>query len=205
MDIPRRKEREAPDKLTSELLFFCTWITRGWVPIDALTTFCPHSDGSYYRYATDLYLCGAVPPLHIRNHRYLGRPDRCFVCLPSDKENWLPMRFDMESQHLQRLARMVCLLGTADVSLCLSRWGDGPGHSYPPYPPLYADLDERTFYRDKKLAEKVLYTYKKDYDAICWSLDDYEIAEDLALIQRTLKRLRRSGLVEDKWDDEEIL
>lgn len=67
------------------------------------------------------------------------------------------MRFDMESQHLQRLARMVCLLGTADVSLCLSRWGDGPGHSYPPYPPLYADLDERTFYRDKKLAEKVLY------------------------------------------------
>ena len=61
MDIPRRKERKGPDKLTSELLFFCTWITRGRVPIDALTTFCPHSDGSYYRYATDLYLCGAVP------------------------------------------------------------------------------------------------------------------------------------------------
>ena len=70
---------------------------------------------------------------------------------------------------------------------------------------MYADLDERTFYRDKKLAEKVLYTYKKDYDAICWSLDDNEITEDLALIQRTLKRLRRSGLAEGKWDDEEIL
>ena len=70
---------------------------------------------------------------------------------------------------------------------------------------MYADLDERTFYRDKKLAEKVLYTYKEDYDAICWSLDDNEITEDLALIQRTLKRLRRSGLAEDKWDDEEIL
>lgn len=70
---------------------------------------------------------------------------------------------------------------------------------------MYADLDERTFYRDKKLAEKVLYTYKEDYDAICWSLDDNEITEDLALIQRTLKRLRRSGLAEGKWDDEEIL
>ena len=70
---------------------------------------------------------------------------------------------------------------------------------------MYADLDERTFYRDKKLAEKVLYTYKEDYDAICWSLDDNEITEDLALIQRTHKPLRRSGLAEGKWDDEEIL
>ena len=28
MDIPRRKNRQHPDKLTAELLFFCFWLTR---------------------------------------------------------------------------------------------------------------------------------------------------------------------------------
>ena len=28
MDIPRRKNRDRPDKLTAELLFFCLWLTR---------------------------------------------------------------------------------------------------------------------------------------------------------------------------------
>ncbi len=27
MDIPRRKTRDRPDKLTAELLFFCFWLT----------------------------------------------------------------------------------------------------------------------------------------------------------------------------------
>lgn len=35
MDIPRRKNRDCPDKLTAELLFFCFWLTRcGEVELD---------------------------------------------------------------------------------------------------------------------------------------------------------------------------
>ena len=55
MDIPRRKNRQHPDKLTAELLFFCFWLTRcGEVELGCferygLENYGQHSPSSYRR------------------------------------------------------------------------------------------------------------------------------------------------------------
>lgn len=167
MDIPRRKKRQHSDKLTTELLFFCLWLTRcGEVELgDFKWHSGERSSASYRRYAEELAACGAVPRMKLRDN------GRRFVSAPPVEDFAPEVRFDGEDDHLRRLARLVCMAASVlvpDGSLeafdnTIDEYRRYNLH-YPDYHAAYEGLDTRTLRRDKQAVRQVLLLWK-DYDA----------------------------------------
>jgi hypothetical protein len=167
MDIPRRKNRDRPDKLTAELLFFCFWLTHcGEVELGDFKWHCgERSSASYRRYAEELAACGAIPRLKLRDN------GRRFVSAPPVEEFVPSVRFDLADDHLRRLARLACMaasvlapdgeLSAFDNAIEDYRYYD---LHYPDYHAAYEGLDPRTLRRDKQAVRQVLLRWK-DYDA----------------------------------------
>lgn len=165
MDIPRRKNRDRPDKLTAELLFFCFWLTHcGEVELGDFKWHCgERSSASYRRYAEELAACGAIPRLKLRDN------GRRFVSAPPVEEFVPEMRFDWEDDHLRRLARLVCMAASVlapdgsleafDNAIEDYRYYD---LHYPDYHAAYEGLDTRTLRRDKQAVRQVLLRWKDD-------------------------------------------
>ena len=115
MDIPRRKNRQHPDKLTAELLFFCFWLTRcGEVELGCferygLENYGQHSPSSYRRYAKELEKCGAILRMKLRGNNADGNNRRRFISDPPVEDFASAIRFDSEDDHLRRLARLACM------------------------------------------------------------------------------------------------
>lgn len=165
MDIPRRKNRDRPDKLTAELLFFCFWLTRcGEVELDDFKWHSgERSSASYRRYAEELAACGAIPRLKLRDN------GRRFISDPPVEDFAPEMRFDWEDDHLRRLARLVCMAASVlapDGSLeafdnAIEDYRYYNLH-YPDYHAAYEGLDPRTLRRDKQAVRQVLLRWKDD-------------------------------------------
>lgn len=121
MDIPRRKKRQHSDKLTAELLFFCLWLTRcGEVELGCFESYglenCgQHSPSSYRRYAKELEKCGAIPRMKLRGNNTDGNNRRRFISDPPVEDFAPSVRFDLADDHLQRLARLVCMAASVLV------------------------------------------------------------------------------------------
>lgn len=167
MDIPRRKTRDRPDKLTAELLFFCLWLTRcGEVELgDFKWHSGERSSASYRRYAEELAACGAVPRMKLRDN------GRRFVSAPPVEEFVPSVRFDLADDHLRRLARLVCMAAAVltpdgELSAFDNAIEDYRYYNlhYPDYHAAYGGLDARTLRRDKQAVRQVLLLWK-DYDA----------------------------------------
>ena len=99
MDIPRRKNRDRPDKLTAELLFFCFWLTRcgevelGCFESYGLENYGQHSPSSYRRYAKELEKCGAIPRMKLRGNNTDGNNRRRFISTITQRmRDWTPAR-----------------------------------------------------------------------------------------------------------------
>lgn len=180
MDIPRRKNRDRPDKLTAELLFFCFWLTRyGEVELgDFKWHSGERSSASYRRYAEELAACGAIPRLKLRDN------GRRFVSAPPVEDFAPEVRFDGEDDHLRRLARLVCMAASVlapDGSLeafdnTIDEYRRYALH-YPDYHAAYERLDPRTLRRDKQTVRQVLLRWK-DYDARRMQRDE-DVEEEL--------------------------
>ena len=190
MDIPRRKNRDRPDKLTAELLFFCFWLTRcGEVELDDLKWHSgERSSASYRRYAEELAACGAVPRLKLRDN------GRRFISDPPVEKFVPSVRFDLADDHLQRLARLVCMaaavlapngsLEVFDNAIEDYRYYD---LHYPDYRAAYEGLDARTFRRDRQLARNVLLLWKEDDTASKQRDEDVEEEITAAFMERLRK------------------
>ena len=159
MDIPRRKNRDRPDKLTAELLFFCFWLTHcGEVELDDFKWHSgERSSASYRRYAEELAACDAIPRLKLRDN------GRRFVSAPPVEEFVPSVRFDLADDHLQRLAR---LAPDGELSAFDNAIEDYRYYNlhYPDYHAAYEGLDARTLRRDKQAVRQALLLWK-DYDA----------------------------------------
>ena len=191
MDIPHRKNRDRPDKLTAELLFFCFWLTRcGEVELDDFKWHSgERSSASYRRYAEELTSCGAVPRLKLR--------DNCqrFISDPPVEEFVPTVRFDLADDHLRRLARLVCMaaavlapdgsLEVFDNAIEDYRYYD---LHYPNYRAAYEGLDARTFRRDRQLVRDVLLLWKEDDTASKQRDEDVE-EEITATFMERLRKL----------------
>ena len=165
MDIPRRKNRDRPDKLTAELLFFCFWLTHcGEVELGDFKWHCgERSSASYRRYAEELAACGAIPRLKLRDN------GRRFVSA-SPVEEFVPsVRFDLADDHLRRLARLACMAASVlapdgELSAFDNAIEDYRYYNlhYPDYHAAYEGLDARTLRRDKQTVRQVLLRWKDD-------------------------------------------
>lgn len=165
MDIPRRKNRDRPDKLTAELLFFCFWLTHcGEVELGDFKWHCgERSSASYRRYAEELAACGAIPRLKLRDN------GRRFVSA-SPVEEFVPsVRFDLADDHLRRLARLACMAASVlapdgELSAFDNAIEDYRYYNlhYPDYHAAYEGLDPRTLRRDKQAVRQVLLRWKDD-------------------------------------------
>ena len=172
MDIPRRKNRDRPDKLTAELLFFCLWLTRcGEVELGAYAWYGQHSTASYRRYAKELEKCGAIPRMKLRGNNTDCNTRRRFISDPPVEDFAPEMRFDWEDDHLRRLARLVCMAAAVltpdgELSAFDNAIEDYRYYNlhYPDYHAAYEGLDARTLRRDKQAVRQVLLLWK-DYDA----------------------------------------
>ena len=191
MDIPRRKNRDRPDKLTAELLFFCFWLTHcGEVELGDFKWHCgERSSASYRRYAEELAACGAIPRLKLRDN------GRRFVSA-SPVEEFVPsVRFDLADDHLRRLARLACMaasvlapdgeLSAFDNAIEDYRYYD---LHYPDYHTAYEGLDARTLRRDKQTVRQVLLRWKDD-DTASKQRDEAIEEEITAEFLARLKRL----------------
>lgn len=167
MVIPRRKNRDRPDKLTAELLFFCFWLTRcGEVEMDDFKWHSgERSSASYRRYAEELAACGAIPRLKLRDN------GRRFISAPPVEEFVPSVRFDLADDHLRRLARLACMAAAVltpdgELSAFDNAIEDYRYYNlhYPDYHTAYEGLDPRTLRRDKQAVRQVLLLWK-DYDA----------------------------------------
>ena len=167
MVIPRRKNRDRPDKLTAELLFFCFWLTRcGEVEMDDFKWHSgERSSASYRRYAEELAACGAIPRLKLRDN------GRRFISAPPVEEFVPSVRFDLADDHLRRLARLACMAAAVltpdgELSAFDNAIEDYRYYNlhYPDYHAAYEGLDTRTLRRDKQAVRQVLLLWK-DYDA----------------------------------------
>ena len=191
MDIPRRKNRDRPDKLTAELLFFCFWLTRcGEVELDDFKWHSgERSSASYRRYAEELAACGAVPRLKLRDN------GRRFVSAPPVEEFVPSVRFDLADDHLRRLARLVCMAAAVltpdgELSAFDNAIEDYRYYNlhYPDYHAAYEGLDARTFRRDRQLARDVQLIWK-EYDMNRMQRDE-DVEEELtAEFMARLKKL----------------
>lgn len=165
MDIPRRKNRDRPDKLTAELLFFCFWLTHcGEVELGDFKWHCgERSSASYRRYAEELAACGAIPRLKLRDN------GRRFVSA-SPVEEFVPsVRFDLADDHLRRLARLACMAASVlapdgELSAFDNAIEDYRYYNlhYPDYHAAYEGLDPHTLRRDKQAVRQVLLRWKDD-------------------------------------------
>lgn len=190
MDIPRRKTRDRPDKLTAELLFFCFWLTRcGEVELDDFKWHSgERSSASYRRYAGELAACGAVPRLKLRDN------GRRFISAPPVEEFVPSVRFDLADDHLQRLARLVCMaaavlapdgsIAAFDNTIDDYRYYD---LHYPNYRAAYEGLDARTLRRDRQLARDVLLLWKENDTASKQRDEDVEEEITAAFMERLRK------------------
>ena len=190
MDIPRRKNRDRPDKLTAELLFFCFWLTHcGEVELGDFKWHCgERSSASYRRYAEELAACGAIPRLKLRDN------GRRFVSA-SPVEEFVPsVRFDLADDHLRRLARLACMAASVlapdgELSAFDNAIEDYRYYNlhYPDYHAAYEGLDPRTLRRDKQAVRQVLLRWKDDDTASKQRDEDIEeeiTAEFLARLKR---------------------
>ena len=191
MDIPRRKNRDRPDKLTAELLFFCFWLTHcGEVELGDFKWHCgERSSASYRRYAEELAACGAIPRLKLRDN------GRRFVSAPPVEEFVPSVRFDLADDHLRRLARLACMAASVlapdgELSAFDNAIEDYRYYNlhYPDYHAAYEGLDPRTLRRDKQAVRQVLLRWK-DYDARRMQRDE-DVEEELtAEFMARLKKL----------------
>ena len=196
MDIPRRKTRDRPDKLTAELLFFCFWLTRcGEVELCRFESYGQHSLASYRRYVKELEKCGAVPRMKLRGNNTDGNNRRRFISDPPVEKFVPSVRFDLADDHLQRLARLVCMAAAVLVpGGSLSAFDNAIDDyryyvlHYPDYRAAYEGLDARTFRRDRQLARDVLLTWKK-YDAERMQRDEDVEEEITAAFMERLRKL----------------
>ena len=175
MDIPRRKNRDRPDKLTAELLFFCFWLTRcgevelGCFESYGLENYGQHSPSSYRRYAKELEKCGAIPRMKLRGNNTDGNNRRRFISAPPVEEFVPSVRFDLADDHLQRLARLACMAASVlapdgELSAFDNAIEDYRYYNlhYPDYHAAYEGLDPRTLRRDKQAVRQVLLRWKDD-------------------------------------------
>ena len=201
MDIPRRKNRQHSDKLTAELLFFCLWLTRcgevelGCFESYGLENYGQHSLSSYRRYAKELEKCGAIPRMKLRGNNTDGNNRHRFISDPP-VENFAPeVRFDLADDHLQRLARLVCMAASVLAPGGSLKAFDNTIEGYrcytlryPDYHAAYEGLDPRTLRRDKQTVRQVLLRWK-DYDARRMQRDE-DVEEELtAEFMAQLKKL----------------
>ncbi|MBD9195617.1 MAG: hypothetical protein EGQ09_00880 [Clostridiales bacterium] len=157
------KNRQHPDKLTAELLFFCFWLTRcgevelGCFESYGLENYGQHSPSSYRR-------------------RFISDPP---------VEDFAPaIRFDSEDDRLRRLARLTCMAASVlvpDGSLeafdnTIEDYRRYALH-YPDYHAAYEGLDPRTLRRDKQAVRQVLLRWR-DYDARRMQRDE-DVEEEL--------------------------
>ena len=186
MDIPRRKNCDRPDKLTAELLFFCFWLTHcGEVELDDFKWHSgERSSASYRRYAEELAACGAIPRMKLRGNNTDGNNRRRFISDPPVEDFAPEVRFDLEDDHLRRLARLVCMAASVlapDGSLeafdnAIEDYRYYNLH-YPDYHTAYEGLDARTPRRDKQAVRQVLLRWK-DYDTASKQRDE-DIEEEI--------------------------
>lgn len=181
MDIPRRKNRDRPDKLTAELLFFCFWLTHcGEVELGDFKWHCgERSSASYRRYAEELAACGAIPRLKLQDN------GRRFVSAPPVEEFVPSVRFDLADDHLRRLARLACMAAAVltpdgELSAFDNAIEDYRYYNlhYPDYHAAYEGLNPRTLRRDKQTVRQVLLRWK-DNDTASKQRDE-DIAEEIA-------------------------
>ena len=191
MDIPRCKNRDRPDKLTAELLFFCFWLTHcGEVELGDFKWHCgERSSASYRRYAEELAACGAIPRLKLRDN------GRRFVSAPPVEEFVPSVRFDLADDHLRRLARLACMAASVlapdgELSSFDNAIEDYRYYNlhYPDYHAAYEGLDPRTLRRDKQAVRQVLLRWK-DYDARRMQRDENVEEELTAEFMARLKKL----------------
>lgn len=165
MDIPRRKNRDRPDKLTAELLFFCFWLTHcGEVELDDFKWHSgERSSASYRRYAEELEKCGAIPRMKLRDN------GRRFISDPPVEEFVPSVRFDLADDHLRRLARLACMAAAVltpdgELSAFDNAIEDYRYYNlhYPDYHAAHEGLDPRTLRRDKQAVRQVLLLWKDD-------------------------------------------
>ena len=195
MDIPRRKKRQHSDKLTTELLFFCLWLTRcgevelGCFESYGLENYGQHSPSSYRRYAEELAACGAIPRLKLRDN------GRRFVSAPPVEEFVPSVRFDLADDHLRRLARLACMAASVlapdgELSAFDNAIEDYRYYTlhYPDYHAAYEGLDARTLRRDKQAVRQVLLRWKDDDTASKQRDEDIE-EEITAEFMARLKKL----------------
>lgn len=191
MDIPRRKNRGRPDKLTAELLFFCFWLTYcGQVmPGDCSRYSGDRSAASYRRYVEELAACGAVPRLKLRDN------GRRFISDPPVEAFVPTVRFDLADDHLRRLARLVCMAAAVlapdgELSAFDNAIEDYRYYAlhYPDYRAAYEELDARTFRRDRQLARHVLLLWK-EHDTDFKHRDDDVEEEITAAFMARLRKL----------------
>ena len=171
MDIPRRKNRDRPDKLTAELLLFCFWLTHcGEVELGDFEWHSgERSSASYRRYAKELEKCGAIPRMKLRGNNTDGNNRHRFISDPPVEDFVPTVRFDLADDHLRRLARLVCMaasvlapdgeLSAFDNAIEDYRYYD---LHYPDYHAAYEGLDPRTLRRDKQAVRQVLLRWKDD-------------------------------------------
>ena len=190
MDIPRRKNRDRPDKLTAELLFFCFWLTHcGEVELDDFKWHSgERSSASYRRYAEELAACGAIPRLKLRDN------GRRFISAPPVEEFVPSVRFDLADGHLQRLTRLACMAASVlapdgELSAFDNAIEDYRYYNlhYPDYHAAYEGLDARTLRRDKQTVRQVLLRWKDDDTASKQRDEDVEeelTAEFLARLKK---------------------
>lgn len=194
MDIPRRKNRQHSDKLTAELLFFCLWLTRcgevelGCFESYGLENYGQHSPASYRRYAEELAACGAIPRLKLRDN------GRRFISAPPVEDFAPEVRFDLEDDHLRRLARLACMAASVlapngELSAFDNAIEDYRYYNlhYPDYHAAYEGLDARTLRRDKQTVRQVLLRWKDDDTASKQRDEDIEeeiTAEFLARLKK---------------------
>ena len=168
MDIPRRKNRDRPDKLTAELLFFCFWLTR----------------------------CGEVELDDFKWHsgERSSASGRRFISAPPVEDFAPEVRFDLEDDHLRRLARLACMAASVlapngELSAFDNAIEDYRYYNlhYPDYHAAYEGLDARTLRRDKQTVRQVLLRWKDDDTASKQRDEDIEeeiTAEFLARLKK---------------------
>jgi hypothetical protein len=168
------KNRQHPDKLTAELLFFCFWLTRcGEVEL-----------GCFESYGLENY--GQHSPSSYR---------RRFISDPPVEDFASAIRFDPEDDHLRRLARLSCMAASVLVPDGSLQAFDNTIEDYrryalhyPDYHAAYEGLDPRTLRRDKQPVRQVLLRWR-DYDARRMQRDE-DVEEELtAEFMARLKKL----------------
>ena len=131
--------------------------------------------------------------MKLRGNNTDGNNRRRFISDPPVEDFAPEVRFDLENDHLRRLARLVCMTASVlvpDGSLeafdnTIDEYRCYALH-YPDYHAAYEGLDPRTLRRDKQAVRQVLLRWK-DYDARRMQRDE-DVEE--ALTADFLARLR---------------